>query len=143
MQPPSKVTGYRGLVWGLLLAAVAANGAAYAFDLFEKVAWIDKVLHASTSFAVTLALAAAILQRAPPPIPRRYSAALLLMLASLGLALGVVWEIAEWFTDELRAGNVIQGKTDTIVDLLMDGFGALTAAFVAARKNGGAEPSRA
>ena len=50
-----------------------------------------------------------------------------LTVVSLGLAVGALWEIAEWLYDLMVPANAILGKTDTIIDLLMDIAGATVA----------------
>lgn len=45
----------------------------------------------------------------------------------LGLAIGAVWEVAEWGFDQVAPGDVTKGKHDTILDLVMDTLGALLA----------------
>ncbi len=40
-----------------------------------------------------------------------------------------MWEVAEWAYDEMVRPNAIRGKTDTIIDLIMDALGALAAGF--------------
>ncbi len=57
----------------------------------------------------------------------------LLLLAGLGVAIGAVWEVAEWGADLVLAGDVIKGKHDTIMDLIMDTAGAAAAAILAVR----------
>ena len=55
------------------------------------------------------------------------------MLARVGIALGALWEVAEWGADLVLPGNVIKGKHDTVMDLIMDTAGALAAAALAVR----------
>lgn len=113
-------------VLAFLLAAGLVNGVAYAFNLFDRLFWIDKALHFYTSFAVTLALAFVWRARLSSPL-RRFPVTLALTVAALGLALGVVWEIGEWVADRFSGQNIIKGKTDTIIDLALDGAGAMLA----------------
>ncbi len=51
----------------------------------------------------------------------------LLMIASVGLAIGALWEVAEWGFDRIAPGDVIKGKHDTIIDIVMDTAGAILA----------------
>lgn len=122
--------GSRKLAWGLLLVAVAANAAGYLFNLYPRFAWFDEVVHAYTTFALTLVIAlylyGAVLAGA-----RAHAFLLVLVIAALGLALGALWEVAEWGYDLLARGNVIKGKQDTIIDLVVDTAGALAAGWVA------------
>ena len=54
-------------------------------------------------------------------------ALIVLMIASVGLAIGALWEVAEWGFDRIAPGDVIKGKHDTIIDIVMDTLGALLA----------------
>lgn len=122
--------GNRKLAWGLLLVAAAVNAAGYLFNLYPRFVWFDEVVHAYTTFALTLVLAlylyGVVLTGA-----RRHPLLLVLVIASVGLALGALWEVAEWAFDQLVAGDVIKGKPDTIVDLIMDTGGAVAAGWMA------------
>jgi uncharacterized membrane protein YjdF len=54
----------------------------------------------------------------------------ILVVASLGIAVGAIWEIAEWAYDQVVPENAILGKKDTIIDLIMDMIGAVAAGVV-------------
>ncbi len=49
----------------------------------------------------------------------------------VGIALGALWEVAEWGFDQIAPGDVIKGKHDTIIDIVMDTAGALLAGILA------------
>lgn len=122
--------GNRKLAWAFLAAAWLANAAGYLFGLYPRFAWFDEAVHAYTTFALTLVLSlylyGAVLTGA-----RSHALLLVLVVASVGLALGALWEVGEWGFDQLVAGDVIRGKRDTILDLVMDAGGALAAGWVA------------
>lgn len=120
------------IAWGLAVLALAANVAGYAFNLYERFAWFDRVLHAGTIFAIAFWLALIVFARALHPDQARSLLAVLL-LASVGVAVGALWEVAEWGADLVLAGDVIKGKHDTIMDLIMDTAGAAVAAGLATR----------
>jgi hypothetical protein len=62
---------------------------------------------------------------------REHGVLVVLVIAAIGLALGGVWEIAEWFYDHFIAKpEVILPKTDTIIDMILDTAGALVAGAV-------------
>lgn len=119
----------RFLAWGLAAAAAAANAAGYLLNLFDQIVWFDDVIHAYTSFAFTLLLVLylydVVLSGA-----RTHPLLFVLTVAGLGAGLGAVWEIIEWGYDQLTAGNVILGKPDTILDLILDLLGAAAAGIV-------------
>ena len=118
----------RAVAWFLLVALGVANAARYALNLYSRFWWFDRFLHACTILAVTLWLALfvcrRVLRRGGPP---GHAALLVLVIASVGLAIGALWEVAEWGFDRVAPGNVIKGKNDTIIDIVMDTIGALLA----------------
>ncbi|GGF76246.1 hypothetical protein GCM10011402_31260 [Paracoccus acridae] len=118
----------RKIAWSLAVLLLAANVAGYALNLYAAAWWFDRVLHAATLFALTFWLA--LLVFAPVFLPGRTLLAAALV-TSLGVAIGAWWEVAEWAFDLLSPGNVIKGKNDTIIDIVMDTFGAALAAALA------------
>ena len=86
--------------------------------------WFDRILHACTIFALTLWLALFVCRRV---LIGGNGALLVLMIASVGLAIGALWEVAEWGFDRVAPGDVIKGKNDTIIDIVMDTAGAVLA----------------
>jgi hypothetical protein len=129
MQPTAEG---RMIAWGLLIILGVANGAGYAFDLYQRFWWFDRALHACTILAVTLWLALFVCGRALDG-ERGHRLVLVLLLASVGIALGALWEVAEWGFDQIAPGDVIKGKHDTIIDIVMDTAGAVSAGFLALR----------
>ncbi len=118
--------GGRAVAWGLLAALGVVNAAGYLLDLYARFWWFDRILHACTIFAVTLWLALFVCRRVLQG-GRGHDALLVLVIASVGLAIGALWEVAEWGFDRIAPGDVIKGKHDTIVGIVMDTFGALGA----------------
>jgi len=122
----------RAIVWGCVVIAVIANVAGYVWNLYDRWWFFDDVLHGFTIFALTLPLGLLLCGIALISMPKQRWI-LALVIASLGVAVGAWWEIAEWGFDQFVAGNVILGKTDTIIDLIMDTIGAMLAGILAAR----------
>ena len=121
----------RKSAWISLLLAAAVNAAGYALGLWHSPLWFDEVVHGYTTFALTLVLAFHLHGRVYTGA-RTHPATVTLAVASLGVAIGAVWEIAEWAYDQwIAPGNAILGKWDTITDLAYDTLGALVAAAVA------------
>lgn len=123
-------SGEKTTAWILLGLAVAANAAGYFLNWFGQIAWYDDVVHGFTIFALTLVLA---LYMYGASITGATSHALLFVItvAAVGLAIGGLWEIAEWSYDRVVEGDVIKGKRDTILDLVWDSMGSLVAGIVA------------
>ncbi|HEY8613016.1 MAG TPA: hypothetical protein VIL69_17230 [Roseomonas sp.] len=122
----------RVIAWSLLIALGAVNIAGYAFDLYQQFWWFDRILHASTILAITLWLAVLVCGHALKGEPGHWML-IVLILASVGIAVGALWEVAEWGFDQIAPGDVIKGKHDTVLDILMDTAGALAAGALAPR----------
>jgi hypothetical protein len=105
------------VAWALLAALGAADIAGYTFDLYRLFWWFDRLLHAGTILALTLWLALFVwaLKEGPDGALLRF-----LLIMSAGVALGTVWEVAEWRFGQLVPGDVIKGKNDTLLDIIMD-----------------------
>ena len=121
MQPTDRG---RAVVWGLLILAAIANVAGYTANLYQRWWWFDRVLHPGTIFAITFALALLVFARAFRP---EHPILVGLLIMSVGLAIGGLWEVAEWAFDRLASGDNIKGKHDTILDLITDTVGAVSA----------------
>jgi len=115
------------LVHLMLAVAALLNAAGYAWDLWQRITLYDDAVHGFTIFALTLPLGLlASGSRLALSQGRRLE--YVLVVASFGIAVGALWEVAEWAFDLVQPSNVIQGKTDTIIDIIMDTIGALLAA---------------
>lgn len=119
----------KAVAWTALATAAVLNLIGYIGGLWSGIGWFDEFVHGYTTFAVTLAVGVFAYGRVL--VGRQEHAVLLVLtIAALGLALGALWEMAEWIYDQLKPANTIKGKTDTIVDLFMDTAGALVAALL-------------
>ena len=122
----------QALAWGLLVAGLAASVAGSFWNLYDKIFWYDEVVHGYNFFALTLVVAVyaygTVLTGA-----EEHKLLLVLAVGGLGLALGALWEIAEWTYDQFVRPNAILPKTDTILDLIVDTIGALAAGIVRLR----------
>ena len=123
--------GARLATWALLALAIVFNIAGYAFDLYARWSWFDKVLHGYTIAALTLGLGLALYGRTSTGAARQRFL-LIITIAALGVAVGALWEIGEWGYNQFVPSDVIKGKFDTITDMIVDTVGALIAAIAAA-----------
>jgi VanZ family protein len=119
----------RLIAWGLLVIAALVNAAGYLWDLYDRFGWFDEAVHAYTTFALTLPLAL-LLYNVVLTGAQTHTILFVLTVASLGVAIGVLWEIAEWAYDQMVPENAILGKLDTIIDLIMDILGGVVAGIV-------------
>jgi hypothetical protein len=122
-------SGNRAIVWVFVVIAILVNAAGYVLNLYDRFGWFDEVIHTYTSFTITLLLALLLYGDVLSGV-RRSPILLVLTVASLGIAIGALWEIAEWVYDQMVPENAILGKTDTIIDLILDSVGALVAGIV-------------
>lgn len=129
MRPMQTSSRNRLIVWGLLVVAALVNAAGYLWDLYDRFGWFDEVVHAYTTFALTLPLAL-LLYDVVLTGAQTQKILFILTVASLGVAIGVLWEIVEWAYDQMVPENAILGKLDTIIDLIMDILGGVAAGIV-------------
>ncbi len=120
----------KGLAWGLAVFGALAAVASIVFGLYRIFPWFDEALHAYNFFALTLLLAVyaygAVLTGG-----REHGFLLVLTITAFGLALGALWEMAEFAYDRLLAApSVILPKFDTIIDMILDTAGGLVAGLV-------------
>jgi uncharacterized membrane protein YjdF len=118
------------LAWALGALMLAVNVAGYALDLYSRWWWFDRLVHLATILALSLWLALFVVARALRPEHARGALAVLLF-ASVGIAIGAVWEVLEWAADLMLSGDIIKGKYDTVLDVIMDTIGALAAGLLA------------
>jgi VanZ family protein len=109
----------RPALFDVLFALAALAGAlGFVFGLFDEIVPYDELTHAFTTFSVSLTFYFLFYKGA---VPEGRAVALGTSVFTLGVTVGVYWEIFEWF---------FVGKY-TISDLLVDSGGALAAALVA------------
>ena len=87
-------SGNRAIVWVFVVIAILVNVAGYALNLYDRFGWFDEVIHTYTSFTLTLLLALLLYGDVLSGV-RRSPLLLVLTVASLGIAIGALWEIAE------------------------------------------------
>ena len=118
------------VAWGLATALAAVNVAGYLFDLYAAFWWFDRALHAATILALTFWLAVIFVSEG---IREARTVLFVFLVASMGVAIGALWEVAEWVFDRFASGDVIKGKDDTVIDIVMDTIGAVAAAALTLR----------
>lgn len=113
----------------LVVMAGLVNAAGFVWDLYQKLWWFDEAVHLYTLFALTLLLGT-VGRRSLLTGARDHRLLAILAVASFGVAIGALWEIAEWGYDRFTPGNSIKGKRDTIIDMIMDSIGAVIAGWL-------------
>jgi len=101
--------------------------------LYGSVPWIDIPIHFLLN-GLLAALTTLLLIRAgalpDAASARRPRVAAVVLTTAVGLALGVVWEIAEWAGHTFIDEAIIVGYSDSIGDLAVGGLGSVLAGFV-------------
>jgi hypothetical protein len=116
-------TDRRPAFFDVLFALAALVGAlGFVFGLFDEIVPYDELTHAFTTFSVSLTFYFLFYKGA---VPEGRAFALGTSVFTLGVTVGVYWEIFEWFF----VGHY--PMADTISDLLVDSGGAVAAALVA------------
>lgn len=124
------------ITWVLLIIAIAISVAGVIWNLYQQWWWFDEFTHAFFFFALSLFLGIRLYSKVLVGAAE-HRLLLTLVVASIGIALGAWWEVGEWIYDQFASGNVVKGKQDTIIDLVVDSVGALIAGgFVAGQGAG-------
>lgn len=118
--------------WVLFGVGMVAFLAGEALSTWPRVVWFDDLLHTYNSFAVAL-LVAIHLDRRLFIDTADHGPLQVVLVVCATLALGVLWELAEWGYDVVRSGNLIGGKTDTLYDLVCDSVGGFFGALIGLR----------
>ena len=113
----------------IFMIAALINAGGWAWDLYNQPGPYDEIAHFFTVFAITLALGF-LLYRELMEGFYDHRVMFVLTIASLGIALGTLWEIIEWLADFMVAKQIVSGLFDTETDLILDGAGALLAALL-------------
>ena len=113
-------------LFDLLFVIAALLNAGGWIGLFYQPGPYDEIVHAFTTFSVTLALSFLVYEPMLP-IFRSHRQLYILTITSFGLSIGALWEVFEWVT------ATINSLDDTIVDLIMDAIGALSASLLSLR----------
>lgn len=120
-------------LYGLTLLAAAWSS---VLDLYARVSWWDIPVHFAAT-AVIAAMTYFLLSRlGVVPVPGRCSTraadrvAVPVLVLSLGLAVSVLWELAEWWGNSFVDASINVGYQDTMGDLAAGGLGALLAGVV-------------
>jgi len=121
------------VAWGLAALGGLAAGAGVLLGLYDRFPPYDEVLHAYNFFALTLLVGVHAYGRVLASA-RRHGVLLVLVMASVGLGLGALWEIAEYGYDHFVVKpNAILPKRDTIIDMVLDAAGAAAAGLLLLR----------
>ena len=101
-----------------------------ALGLYEKIGFYDLIVHSLASFFFAPVLYILLARADVLPDLKQVSTAhhfigVFVVTLALGLAVGAVWEMAEFTSDHFLGSNLAKGETDTATDLMVDGLGAV------------------
>jgi hypothetical protein len=113
----------------IFMIAALINAGGWAWDLYNKPGPYDEIAHFFTVFAITLAFGFLLYHELMESFYDR-PILFVLTIASLGLALGALWETIEWLSDFVIPKQIVSDLVDTETDLILDGLGALLAALL-------------
>ena len=116
-----------------LVLALTLQAWGEALGLYDSVRWFDNVVHFTLPFfaAPTLYIVLARLDVVPDPRDEttgRHYAGIAIVAFALGVALGGLWEIVEWSSDNTLGSSLQIDNDDTVGDLIADSLGALCGA---------------
>ena len=117
---------YLPTLFDLLFVIAALLNAGGWIGLFYQPGPYDEIVHAFTTFSITLALSF-LVYHPMLTLFRNHRLLYLVTIISFGIAIGALWEIFEWVT------ATINSLDDTIVDLIMDTIGAIAASLLSLR----------
>lgn len=113
----------------VFVIAALINAAGWTWDLYHQPGPYDEIAHFFTSFALTLAIGFLLYDEVVRGF-YHHRVMFVVVIASMGITVGVLWEIGEWLADFVVADQIIPGLHDTMLDLILDSAGALLAALV-------------
>jgi hypothetical protein len=116
-----------------LVIALTLQAWGEALGTYDAIPWFDNVVHFSLPFfgAPTLYIVLARLDVVPDPKDGthvRHYAGMAIICFALGVALGGLWEIVEYASDNTLGSSLQLGNSDTVGDLIADTLGSLCGA---------------
>jgi hypothetical protein len=111
------------------MVALTLQAVGEALGAYDSISWFDNVAHFTLPFflAPTLYIALARADVVPDPkddTETRHYVGIFVVAFALGVALGGIWEIWEWVSDNNFGSSLQLGNDDTIGDLVADTAGS-------------------
>jgi hypothetical protein len=116
-----------------MVLALSLQAWGEALHLYDSVTWFDNVVHFTLPFfgGPTLYIVLARLDVVPDPKDEtrtQHYVGIAIVSFALGVALGGLWEIVEWASDNTLGSSLQLGNEDTVGDLIADSLGSLCGA---------------
>lgn len=113
----------------VFVIAALINAGGWTWNLYNQPGPYDEIAHFYTIFAITLATGYMLYSELMESF-YDHRVLFVLTIASLGIALGALWEVAEWLADFVTPRQIVSGLFDTITDIMLDSAGAILAALL-------------
>jgi hypothetical protein len=113
----------------IFVIAALINAGGWAWNLYNQPGPYDEIAHFYTIFAITLAVGFMLYGELMESF-YAHRVLFVITIASLGIALGALWEVTEWLADFVTPKQIVSGLFDTITDIMLDSAGAIAAALL-------------
>jgi hypothetical protein len=113
----------------IFVIAALINAGGWAWDWYNQPGLYDEVAHLFTMFAITLTLGYLLYGELMAGF-YDHRVMFVITIASMGIAIGALWEVVEWLADFVIEKQIVSGLPDTITDIMLDSAGALIAALL-------------
>ena len=117
---------WEAFTWVMLPFLVDVTG--NTLDLYDSIGWWDDANHLVNWFLLCLGIGLIVCRDVRPPW------AILVLVAGLGAALAIAWELGEWFAFIRHGTELDTAYEDTLGDEALGTLGAFLAAMVVARR---------
>ncbi len=112
----------------VFLTVLMVLGSQGVFSLYERFFWYDKPIHFTAEFLLTLLAGHILLTKKLIQVKNKLI--FFIVVVSIGVALGGVWEVVEWFLNLMKPALHGYTATDTAMDLMVDTLGSLAATVI-------------
>lgn len=116
----------------ILTSSLLIAGWSNLFELYTSITWWDLLIHFLCAGGLAAVAYLLLARYGAVPLPGSHPGAAIILTTTLGLALGVLWEIVEWVGFTFITQQIYVTYEDTISDLIMGGLGALVGGCVIA-----------
>ena len=116
-----------------VVLAISLQGWGEALRLYDEIVWFDNVVHFTVPLLGSPVVYIVLARLDVVPDPRdethiRHYVGIFILTLALGLAIGGVWEMIEYGSDNVLGSELQLSNADTVGDLMADGLGALCGA---------------
>jgi hypothetical protein len=113
----------------IFVIAALINAAGCTWNLYNKPGPYDEIAHFVTMFSIALAAGFLLYNELMEGFYGR-RVMFVVTITSLGIAIGALWEVAEWTADFFTSFQIVSGLFDTMTDIILDTVGSLLAALL-------------